>query len=155
MVKIILCPLRVDTNQVSCRPGETPVPSSSSTPNFSSSSLQTDQSETVGTVSQAGILSKKDDKIVVPPDSSLFGEIINKMQWSTTALQLQGVPLNLAIAFLLEVTVALENVDMDKLRKAGYSFEFDGNYVHIICKTFHDGGADEVIFHINSVAVYI
>ena len=67
------------------------------------------------------------------------------MQWFTYALQLQGVPLNLAIAFLLQVTIASENVDMQELKEAGYSIEVDGDYVHIICKTFHDGGADEMM----------
>ena len=31
------------------------------------------------------------------------------------------------------------------MRNAGYSFTVDGGYVHIICKTFHDGVADEVM----------
>ena len=67
------------------------------------------------------------------------------MQHLTISLQLQGIPLNVAIAFLLEVILESKHVGVEKLSKAGYSFSLEGEYINIMVKTFHDTGADEVM----------
>ena len=67
------------------------------------------------------------------------------MQHLTIALQLQGIPLNVAIAFMHEVSLELKDVSIEKLSKAGFSFTIEGDYVNIMVKAFHNTGADEIM----------
>ena len=72
-------------------------------------------SSSAGSSTQAGIGANQEMEVL--ENTPLFAEIVNKMQLLTSSLQLKGVPLNLCIVFISNISMALHLLDIDKLKE--------------------------------------
>ena len=86
-----------------------------------------------------------DNEVELKEDAKLFGEIIEKMQLMTSNIQIKGIPINLCIAFIIQIAIALKDTDCLKLKDAGYQFECDAEYCYVTVKAFGDSGADKIM----------
>ena len=88
-------------------------------------------------------VTEEDIEIDLEFNSKLFLDIIDRMQLLKNHLQLSGHPINLCIAFMVQVTVDLENVNLDLLEKYGFKFTKNETHCFINLKAFSDSGADD------------
>ena len=87
----------------------------------------------------------KSEESEITQEFDLFLIILNRMQYIRNFLQLIGDPITVCIEFMIELTLPLSVVNLEKLERENFHIITKNNNCVITVTAFSDSGVDETL----------
>ena len=88
---------------------------------------------------------EKPEESEITNESAIFLNILNRMQYIRNFLQMIGDSITVCVAFMIELTLPVSIVNLEKLERENFKSITKNNLFLITVKAFSDSGTDETL----------